>query len=169
MRLIPILILAALFNLPAKAANPIPPLQQLAPFTGTWTQVIAASAKGNPDVQRWEWAFKGKVVRIIHGSGDYGGESLIHWDAQQKKIIFRYVTNAGFYTDGVMTPTQEGFDVHEFVRGSKSGPSEVATKYSITADGTMKVIGKFKMAGKWAEEFTSVYKRTPDAEVKYTN
>jgi len=169
MRLIPILIVAALVCFPAKAADPIPPLKLLAPFTGTWQQVIAADAKNRADVQKWEWAFKGKVVRIIHGSGDYGGESLIHWDAQQEKIIFRYVTNAGFYTDGVMTANPEGFDVHEFVRGAKSGPTEVVSKYSITADGALQIIAKFKMAGEWAEEFTSLYKRAPGAEVLYTN
>jgi len=169
MRIFIAIIIVVFTRFSAHASEPISEMRGLAPFTGTWEQVMTDDAKSKPDVQVWEWAFGGKVVRIIHGNGSYGGESLIHWDSQQEKIIFRYITNAGFYTDGIMTPAEHGFDVHEHIRGAKSGPSEALSHYRITGGGNLHVKAKFKMNDVWGEPFTSTYKPAPDAVVKYDN
>ena len=169
MRIFIISILAIFYSVSTSASEPIAELKLLAPFTGVWKEVQAQNAKGNPDVQRWEWAFKSQVLRIIHGSGSYGGESLIHWDAVREKIIYRYVTNGGFYTDGVITPAEGGFNSLEKIGGTKSGPSDVKSLYQITENGNMQITITFKMNGEWANSFTSTYMPAPDAKIIYEN
>ena len=162
--------LAILFvNFSVKAAEPIKELQVLAPFIGTW-KTVGGSVDGSQnfeDVSKWEWAMGGKIVKITHSvnKGAYFGESLIGWDAQQEKIVYRYVNNAGFYTDGVITPGENGIDIHEFVRGAKGGPTETMANYRIDADGTMKAWSKFKADGNWGEASNVTYERSPDAVV----
>lgn len=169
MHILLVAVIATLLSFSTKAAEPIPEMVALAPYVGTWEQVLTDGSTEQPDIQKWEWAFKGKVVRILHGNGNYGGESLIHWDGVQQKILFRYVTNDGFYTDGVMTPTETGFDVIETIGGAKAGPSEVRSAYSITAEGRLQIKARFKMNGKWQKGFTNTYKHNADAVVRYDN
>lgn len=148
-----------------QATDPIPELAPLVPFTGkTWRAV--GNDDGFEDVARWEWILKGRVMRITHvvGDGAYAGESVIHWDDVQEKIIYRYVTTAGFYTDGVITPVDGGFDVHEYVRGAKSGPTETLSGYRIK-DGQMHTWAKLLTDGKWSEVSEYVYEEAPGIEV----
>ena len=149
----------------ARAHEPIAALTPLAPFAGKTWKSVSGSVDGSEDftdISRWEWAMHGKAVRITHsvGDGSYGGESLIHWDDQQQKIIFRYVTTAGFYTDGVITPTEDGIEVHEFVRGAKSGPTETRSAYMIR-DGEMHGWAQLKTNGKWGEVSNFRYIQSP--------
>lgn len=171
MHLIPAIILTVLFSFSLKAAEPIPELKSLEPFIGTW-KTVSGSADGSQnfeDVSKWEWAFGGKIVKITHSvnQGSYFGESLIGWDAQQGKIVYRYVNNAGFYTDGVITPTSDGIEVHEYVRGANSGPSETLSGYKIDEQGNMVTWSKFKTDDKWGETNKSVYASSPDATVVF--
>lgn len=158
-----------IFSIGATAAEPISALKPLAPFIGTWTS-ISGSVDGSEkfeDVAKWEWAFKGQVVRITHSvnQGAYAGESLIHWDDTAGKIIYRYVNTAGFYTDGTIIPKSDGsIDVHEYVRESKSGPTESLSNYRLE-NGQIKAWSKFKKDGEWAEPRHITYKATPDAAV----
>ncbi len=149
------------------SAEPIKELASLAPFTGKTWRTIDGSVDGSDnfvDTSKWEWILHGRVVRITHsiGDGSYAGESLIHWDDVQGKIIYRYVTTAGFYTDGVITPVENGIEVHEFVRGSKSGPTETLSAYRIE-DGRMHGWSKLLIGGVWGEANEFVYEETPDA------
>ncbi|WP_020399629.1 hypothetical protein [Kordiimonas gwangyangensis] len=153
MRLIVATILAFM-SVKAFAYEPIPELAPLAPFVGkTWKSEGDGSdeSEASADISKWEWAMHGRAVRITHavGGGSYGGESLIHWDAQLQKIIFRYLTTAGFYTDGVITPTDDGIEVHEYVRGAKSGPTEARSGYKMSG-GEMHGWAQFKVDGEWA-------------------
>jgi len=165
MRMLLVIILA-FAGLAAHAQEPIKELAALAPFTGKTWKSISGSVDGSEDftdISKWEWAMHGRVVRITHsvGGGSYGGESLIHWDAQQEKIIFRYVTTAGFYTDGVITPIENGIEVHEFVRGAKSGPTETRSAYMIK-DGEMHGWAQIKANGEWGEASNFRYAEAPD-------
>ncbi len=163
---------AILSLLPAvRAADPAPELAMLQPFIGTWKTVSGAvdGAEGFSDVSKWEWILKGQVVRITHSVNDgaYAGESLIHWDGQQQKIIYRYVTTAGFYTDGEITAAGAGgIDVHEYVRGAASGPTETLAHYEVTADGRLEAWSKFLVDGTWTNPSTVTYEPAPGAEVK---
>ncbi len=166
MRLLFVALLACI-SLVARAAEPIPELAPLAPFAGKTWKSVSGSVDGGEDftdISKWEWAMHGRVVRITHsvGGGSYGGESLIHWDAQQGKIIFRYVTTAGFYTDGVITPVEGGIEVHEIVRGAKSGPSETRSAY-LMKDGEIHGWAQFRTDGTWGERSDFRYIEAPDA------
>lgn len=157
-------------GLPARAEGPAPELAILQPFIGTWKTVSGAvdGSDDFSDISKWEWILKGQVVRITHSVNDgaYAGESLIHWDGQQQKIIYRYVTTAGFYTDGEITAAEAGgIDVHEFVRGAAGGPSETLAHYEVTADGRLEAWSKFLVDGTWTEASTVTYEAAPDAGV----
>jgi len=155
----------------ARAADPAPELAMLKPFIGTWKTVSGAvdGSEDFTDISKWEWILKGQVVRITHSVNDgaYAGESLIHWYGQQQKIIYRYVTTAGFYTDGEITAADAGgIDVREYVRGAASGPTETRAHYAVTADGRIEAWSKFLVDGKWTEANTVTYEAAPDVEVK---
>jgi len=169
MRLFFALTVSILLSLTAKAAEPIPQLAPLAPFIGTW-KTTSGSVDGSDkfeDVQKWEWAFSGKILKLTHSvnQGAYYGESLIGWDAQQQKIVYRYVNNAGFYTDGTITPIEDGIEVHEYVRGALAGPSETLSGYKIDDEGRIQAWSKFKTNDKWGEASTVTYERAPSAVV----
>lgn len=158
----------AFASLTAQAQGPIKELAALASFTGKTWKSVSGSVDGSEnftDVSKWEWAMHGRAVRITHSicDGSYGGESLIHWDAQQQKIIFRYVTTAGFYTDGEITPVENGIEVHEFVRGALGGPTETRSAY-IMKDGEMHGWAQIKADGEWGETSTFRYVQAPNAE-----
>lgn len=145
----------ALLGATAHAHEPITELSPLAPFTGkTWKSVSGSVDASNAatDISKWEWAMHGRAVRITHSVGDgaYGGESLIHWDGEQQKIIFRYVTTAGFYTDGIITPVDGGIEVHEDVSSASGGPTEARSGYRLV-DGEMHGWSQFKSGGQWGE------------------
>lgn len=157
------------FSLPSSASEANEKLSVLAPFLGTWTSTSGSvnDQQTFQDISKWEWAYGGNVIRITHSinEGDYAGESLIHWDGVQGKIIYRYVTTASFYTDGVITPKEDGsIEVHEFVRGSETGPTESLSGYRVER-GQLKTWSKFKTNGKWADPSEVTYNRTPDAKV----
>jgi len=152
-------------------AEPIKELAALAPFTGKTWRSVSGSVDGSADfsdVSKWEWTLGGRVVRITHSvnQGAYAGESLIHWDDVKEKIIFRYVTTAGFYTDGVISATDGGIEVHEIVGGAKSGPSETLSGYSVR-DGRLYTWAKIKANGEWSEISETVYEQAPGAEVVF--
>lgn len=171
MKFLASLLLAASFTLfspAAKAAEPIDELAPLTPFIGTWRSVSGAvdGTDTFTDISKWEWILAGRVVRITHNvnDGDYAGESLIHWDGQQGKIIYRYVNTADFFTDGVITPTDGGINVHEYVRGASSGPTETRSFYGIK-DGQIHAWSQFLTDGEWSEKSDVVYERAPMAQV----
>lgn len=161
-------ILSTMFSFGAHAA-PLEQMKSLTPFIGLWT-TASGTADGSDkfeDVAKWEWAFGGKVVRITHSvnKGAYAGESLIHWDDAKEKIIYRYVNTATFYTDGIITPQPDGsIQVHEFVRGSKTGPTESLSGYKVEND-VLVTWSKFKTGGEWGERSDFSYNRTPNADV----
>lgn len=135
------------------------------PFIGTWK---AEFADGSHDVSNYEWILGGKAVRIMHSisEGAYGGEALIHWNTEKEAITYRYVTTASFYTDGTITPTENGFDAHEIVHGNMGGISETRAGYTMK-DGEIHVWSQFLKDGEWAEKTTATYVAAPGLEVRF--
>ena len=80
-------------------------LEPFRPLLGkTWKGDLKESGSDvvKTDISRWERALNGEAVRTVHSvnNGEYGGETLIIWDAAQKKLIYFYFTTAGFRTTG---------------------------------------------------------------------
>jgi len=140
-------------------------LAVFAPFIGTWK---AEFADGTHDVSNYEWILGGNAVRIMHSisEGAYGGEALIHWNTDKEAITYRYVTTASFYTDGTITPTENGFDAHEVVHGNMGGISETRAGYTMK-DGEIHVWSQFFKDGEWAEKTTTTYVTAPGVEVRF--
>jgi len=135
------------------------------PFIGTWK---AEFADGTHDVSNYEWILGGKAVRIMHSvsEGAYGGEALIHWNTEKEAITYRYVTTASFYTNGTITPTENGFDAHEIVHGNMGGISETRAGYTMKG-GEIHVWSQFLKDGEWAEKMQTTYIKAPGAEVRF--
>ena len=140
-------------------------LAVLAPFIGTWK---ADFVDGASDVSTYRWILGGKAVRIMHSinDGDYGGETLLHWNTDKQAITYRYVTTASFYTEGAITPTDHGFDAHEVVHGNMGGITETRAGYTMK-EGEFQVWSQFLKNGEWTEKTQSTYRKAPDAEVRF--
>jgi len=159
-----VLMLCLLSVIPAHAQDaPEDKLAIFAPFIGTWK---AEFVDGTHDISHYEWILGGKALRIMHSmnAGDYGGEALVHWNTDKEAISFRYATTAGFYTDGTITPTENGFDAHEIVHGNMGGITKTRAGYTIK-EGEIKVWSQFFKDGEWAEKTQATYVRAPGAEV----
>lgn len=152
---------------PFASAEPSKKLAPLAPFVGkTWktSSVNPDGTNGFTDVTRWEWIMKGQAIRILHSvnGGSYGGESLIHYDPSTEHIIYRYVTTAGFYTNGVITITDEGFTVEEDVVGL---PDVIGVRAGyMIRDGKMETWSQFINRDGEGPINRATYEESPDAD-----
>ena len=140
-------------------------LMIFAPYIGTWK---AEFADGTHDVSQHEWILGGKAIRIMHSinDGDYGGEALVQWNAKKQAITYQYVTTATFYTEGKITPTENGFDAHEIVHGNMDDITETRAGYTMR-DGEIHVWSQFLKDGEWTEKSQATYIKTPDAKVRF--
>jgi len=147
-------------------------LEPLRPFLGkTWRGEFKDSKPDKPtiDVARWERALNGKAVRVTHSVNDgaYGGESIIHWDAEKKEVRYYYFTTAGFHTTGVMTFADGKLTAVEKVAGNENGITEVRSTYELRADGTMLNKSEYIKADKPAGGREVIYKAAANAEVRF--
>lgn len=131
-----------------------PQLEIFRPFLGkTWKGTFANSTQEKPmiDVAHYERAMNGKAVRVMHSvnNGDYGGETLIYWNAEAKKIGYFYLTTAGFRTEGFLTPEKDGFSALEEVKGNANGITQVRSTSKMTSSGRYKVVAEYLQDGKW--------------------
>jgi hypothetical protein len=149
--------------------------EHLAPFrpflAKTWRGEFKDSKPDHPavDVSRWERALNGKAIRILHSvnNGQYGGESLVFWDAGQKEIRYYYFTTAGFYTTGTASFTDGKFVAVEKVTGETNGISEVRSTCELRADGTMLKKATFVKDGQATGGPEILYREDSMAEVKF--
>ena len=56
------------------------------------------------DISNWERALNGNAIRILHSvnNGEYGGESIIMWNAKKESLCSWYFTTAGFFTEATL-------------------------------------------------------------------
>jgi hypothetical protein len=147
-------------------------LQPLAPFVSkTWRGEFSTSTPEKPmvDVTRMEPALNGNAVRILHSvnDGQYGGETLVVWDAEQARIVYFYVTTSGFYTRGTMTVGEGHYSAHEKVTGNSSGVTEVKSTTHLGPDGSMQVVSQYFKNGTWVEGHEISYHEDSDAKVVF--
>ncbi|MFO0902524.1 MAG: hypothetical protein U0939_05950 [Pirellulales bacterium] len=147
------------------------PLAALKPFVGkTWRGEFKQSTPEKPqfDVSRWEAALKGHAVRIRHSvnNGVYGGESLVMWNAEKKQMESFYFTNAGFYTQAVITVADGKMTSREKVVGNQQGITEVEAVSQVLPDGRLHVKSRYLKGTEWVDGHEIMYSEAPDAEVK---
>jgi hypothetical protein len=158
--------------LPGAAADMNPHLAPLQAILGkTWRGVLPPSKDGKPtvDVQRWELALNGQVVRVLHSINDgaYGGESLLFWDRDKESLAYYYFTTAGFYTSGTMSYDDGALVSHEVVKGSADGISEVKGITRLLPDGRLHVKTQYLKGGQWVDGRDTDYVEDQAAQVKF--
>ncbi|MFO1063511.1 MAG: hypothetical protein U0892_06560 [Pirellulales bacterium] len=147
-------------------------LKPFAPLLGkTYRGVFKNSTPDKPmiDVSRWERAMNGNAVRILHSLNDgmYGGESILIWDTEKKKLACWYFTTAGFRTEGIVElDGDRKWIITEKVIGA-SNVSEVRSVSELTPDGKLSIRAEFFENGKWEVKRETVYEESPGSEVKF--
>jgi hypothetical protein len=150
----------------------IPQLEPFRPYLGkTWRGEFKNSTPDKPviDVSRWERALNGQAIRTLHSinRGEYGGESIITWDAAKKSLVYHYFTTAGFITVGTMTISDGKIVSHEKVSGEAGGVTEVRATNEILPDGSMSTKSEYLKNGTWEPGHAAVYREDPKAEVVF--
>jgi hypothetical protein len=156
----------------AEAPTLIPQLEPFRAFLGkTWRGEFKNSTPEKPviDISRWERALNGQAIRILHSinRGDYGGESILTWDAEKKSVVYYYFTTAGFMTTGTMKIVDGRLVGHETVRGAAGGVTEVRSTNEIRPDGTMIAKSEYLKNGQWEPGHEITYREDPKAEVVF--
>lgn len=149
-----------------------PQLEKFRPYLDkTWRGTGPGPQGGSTmtDISRWERALNGQAIRTLHSvnDGEYGGESLIFWDAQKQTLVFFYFTTAGFYTQGTMSFDGASFVAHETVTGNQNGITEVRSTSEILADGRLHTKSEYLANGQWVPGHEFLYTEDPSAEVKF--
>jgi hypothetical protein len=162
----------ALSTAAAAAEDLAAPLEPLRPFLGkTWRGEMPGSTAEKPsiDVSRWERALNGQAVRILHSvnQGEYGGETIIFWDAAEKSLAFYYFTTAGFYTHGTMSFDGSRLVSHEMVTGNENGITEVRSTGEVLPDGRLHSKAEYLQNGEWVPGHEFYYSEDPGAQVVF--
>lgn len=148
------------------------PLKPFAALLGkTWKGEFKNSTPEKPvvDVSRWERALNGKAIRVLHSvnDGQYGGETLIMWDAKKNTVAYWYFTTAGFRTEGTMKHEDGQWTAHESVAGAAGGITEVRSTSKILPDGRLHVKAEYLKDGTWGVGREVHYTEAPDAKVLF--
>lgn len=167
-------ILACVFVDQSHAQEPrlIKELAGLEPMIGkSFRGEMANSKPEKPviDVSTWERALNGKAVRMLHSinNGEYGGETIFMWDAQQKKVVYWYFTTAGFTTKGTVEFNKNQWTSLEEVTGSAQGITKVRATSILGEDGSLHVKSEYLAGDKWTPGHAVTYKPTQDAQVVF--
>ena len=147
-------------------------LKPFEPYIGkTYKGEFANSTTEKPiyDISHWERALNGNAIRIIHSvnNGEYGGESIIMWDADKDSIASWYFTTAGFYTQATLHFEDEKLISIEDVTGNENGITQVKAIITLLPDGELVNSSKYFMNGSWVDGHKIHYKEAPDAKVVF--
>ena len=117
-------------------------LKPLQTYIGkTFKGEFADSTPENPtyDIQYWERALNGNAIKITHSvnNGEYGGESMIMWDAKVESLVSWYFTTAGFYTQSTMIIENDKLVSYEKVTGNENGITEVRATINLLSNGEL--------------------------------
>ncbi len=121
------------------------------------------------DVSSWERALNGKAVRMLHSinNGEYGGETVFMWDAQQKQVAYWYFTTAGFTTKGTVQFDKNQWTSIEEVTGNANGITKVRATSTLKDDGSLHVKSEYLSGEKWTPGHEVTYKPSSDAKVVF--
>lgn len=168
--------IAAVFACTAVAAPPAlhPQLEIFRPFLDShWEGDLTQPGKEKKLIDRsiWSRALNGQAIKTMHSinDGEYGGETMIFWDQQQKKIAYYYFTTAGFYTHGTMTynPETKSIEALEKVENNAQGITQVRSHSVLEPTGRLQISSEYLQNGEWVKGHSATYKRVPKTEVKF--
>jgi hypothetical protein len=149
------------------------PLQRL---LGIWKGEFVGGKSEKPmvDAVRFERALNGKAVRILHSVNDgiYGGETLVIWNPQARRIETFYFTTAGYRTEGVMTVDKEGVITStETLKADESKSGDPITQVRATTkmlpDGRMHVKSEYRKKAGWQAGHEIIYKEDSAAQIVF--
>lgn len=149
-------------------AEPNPKLDWFKPLVGKTLK--ATLPNGAVDVHRFELILDGQVLRTIHSVNDgaYGGQALVHWDAEKQSVVSYYVTTAGFFTTATIRFENGAMLSHEVVHGGGAGGvREVKGESRFLPDGRLQVKTEQLKDGQWTAGVERVYVEAPDARVVF--
>ena len=147
-------------------------LKPLARFVGkTYKGEFVGSTPEKPvyDISRWERALNGQAIRIMHSvnEGQYGGETIVMWDAGKKSLVSWYFTTAGFQTQATLTVEKGALVSHEKVTGNKNGITEVKATIRLLPDGRMHTKSQYLQKEKWVDGHEIHYRPSPESRVVF--
>jgi len=135
----------------------------------TFKGKFANSTKENPtfDVSHWERILNGMAIRIMHSvnDGEYGGETIITWDAKKNSLVSTYFTTAGFTTNAVIHFEDNKLISIEDVTGNENGITKVKAIIEFLPNGDFHNSSKYLMNDIWVDGHKVYYKENPDAKV----
>ncbi len=146
--------------------------KMLKPLLGkTWRGTFPNSTPEKPviDTSRWELALNGKVVRNLHSinDGEYGGETIVLWNAEKEQLEYFYFTTGDFYTHGTMSFEDGKIVSHELVTGEEDGITEVKAVMEFQPDGSFRTESLYLKEGEWVKGHGAHYVEAPGAVVKF--
>ncbi len=116
------------------------------------------------DVQRWDWALGGAGLSISHAlsDGSYGGETLVYRDGETDALVYVYVTNAGFRTEGSFDIGADGsWTAEEAVTGHPS-ITLVRSTGRMREDGVLVSSSQYLDNGEWVDGHTFEYREAAE-------
>ena len=145
-------------------------LKPLQSYIGkTFKGKFVDSTPENPsyDIQHWERALNGNAIKVTHSvnNGEYGGESIIMWDAKLESLVSWYFTTANFYTYATVIIEDDKFISHEKVTGNENGITQVKSTTQLFSNGNLHSKAEYFQNGKWVSGHEIHYKEAADAKV----
>ena len=145
-------------------------LKPFEPYIGkTFKGEFANSTKEKPviDVSHWERILNGMAIKVTHSvnDGEYGGESIITWDAEKNSLVSSYFTTAGFTTNAVMHFEDGKLISLENVTGNENGITKVKAIIEFLENGDLQNSSKYLMNDEWIDGHTIYYKEEPQAKI----
>jgi hypothetical protein len=156
---------AAVLALPAPAQDaPVPEhFRPLAFLVGSCWKGTFPNGKST-DEHCFEWMLgKGRFIRdrhVVKGpEPDYSGETVYAYDAEKKKVVYRYFASPGFFTEGSLEYADEGIVFPERVVAA-AGVKEMRTLFQPSAAGdSYRVRSMEKTPEGWKELWTMEMKK----------
>ena len=147
-------------------------LKPFEPYIGkTFKGEFANSTPEKPiyDIVHYERALNGKAIRAVHSvnNGEYGGESIVMWDAEKESLVSWYFTTAGFYTQATMHFENGNLISIEDVTGNESGITQVKAILEFLPNGDLHNTSQDLMLGNWVAGHEIYYKEDPNAKVLF--
>jgi hypothetical protein len=156
-----------------KLAEGLEPLEK---YLGTWRGKFVGGKNPNPleDVTRFERALNGEGIRVLHSVNDgiYAGETMIIWNAAQKRIETFYFTTGGDRSEGVMEPREDGSiastETLKNIEASEKDPvTQVRSVSRLLPDGRLHVKSEYLKKAGWQAGHEVIYTQDPGAVVVF--